>query len=186
MEKNFEFSYFAPPITNKIPQRTVNIVQVAQAVKSTWLEPQTKALRLIKDEAETRKYKGWNFPYITPAGKFSYCNDQSILSFSEVLCMDLDKIEDVEGLKQKLIADRLFTTLMAFRSPSGNGLKWFLQIDLTKCGYRQWFEAVRNYLMSPAYGLSPKQADPCTRNESRACFLCHDPEVYVNPILFDK
>ena len=44
--------------------------------------------------------------------------------------------------------------------------------------HRQWFDAVRNYLMS-MYGLGPKQADPSVRNESRACFLCYDPEVYV-------
>ena len=184
--KKFEMSFFRAPITNKVPCKTVTLLQVAQAIKSTWLESQTKVLRMIKDEAEARRYKGYNLPYITPAGTFSYCNDQSIISYSEVLCMDLDKIENVETLKQKLIADELFTTLMAFRSPSGNGLKWFLEIDLTKCSYRQWFEAVRNYLMSPAYGLTPKQADPCTRNESRACFLCHDPEVYVNPILLDR
>jgi hypothetical protein len=71
---------------------------------------------------------------------------------------------------------------MAFRSPSGDGLKWFIKIDLTRCDHRQWFDAVRNYLMS-MYGLSDKQADPSVRNESRACFLCYDPQVYVNPAL---
>ena len=71
---------------------------------------------------------------------------------------------------------------MAFRSPSGVGLKWFIKVDLSKCSHRQWFDAVRNYLMS-MYGLSDKQADPSVRNESRACFLCYDPEVYVNPEL---
>ena len=187
MAQNFDFSFFNAPVTNKTPTRTVNLIQVAQAVKSTWLEPQTTALRLITDEAQRRAYKGRNFPYITPAGTFRYCNDQSIISFSGTLCMDLDHIDDVNGLKWRLINDSLFETLMAFRSPSGDGLKWFLKIDLTKCGYRQWFEAVRNYLMSPAYGLTAKQADPCTRNESRACFLCYDPEVYVNPsILTDN
>ena len=183
MVQDFQMSFFQPPITNKIPSKTVSLMEVAQMVKSTWLEPQTLALRKIADEAEARRYKGYNFPYVTPAGVFRYCSDQSLVEHSNALCMDLDHVLDVDALKQKLIADRFFETLMAFRSPSGDGLKWFLKIDLQKCSHRQWFDAVRNYLMSPAYGLGPKQADPSVRNESRACFLCFDPEIYVNPTL---
>lgn len=183
MEMNYLMSYFSAPITNKVPLTKLCLLEVARIIASPELEPQTLALRKIADEVEARRYKGFNFPYVTPAGVFSYCSDQSLISPSEVLCMDLDHIQDVNGLKQKLIADRLFETLMAFRSPSGDGLKWFLKIDLSKCSHRQWFDAVRNYLMSPTYGLGPKQADPSVRNESRACFLCYDPEVYVNPNL---
>lgn len=183
MTKDYLMSFFVAPITNKIPLRTVSLVEVAQMVRSTWLEPQTKSLRLISDEGEARTFKGRNFPYVTPAGVFSYCNDASLVEHSGGLCMDLDHVGDVDALKQKLIADRFFKTLMAFRSPSGDGLKWFIEIDLTKCNHRQWFDAVRNYLMSPAYGLSAKQVDSSVRNESRACFLCYDPEVYVNPDL---
>ena len=183
MEKKFEMSYFSAPITNKVPSTTLSLNEVAAIIMSRELEPQTQGLRAITDKEQARAYKGWHFPYVTPAGTFSYCNDQSLISYSNALCMDLDHIEDVEALKRKLISDKLFETLMAFRSPSGDGLKWLLRIDLTKCSYRQWFDAVRNYLMSPAYGLGPKQADPSVRNESRACFLCYDPEVYVNPAL---
>ena len=175
-------SFFNGPITNKVPLTTLSLAEVAAIIKSKELEPQTKALRLIKEHEEARNYKGSNFPYVTPAGVFSYCSDASLVRHSSVLCMDLDHVEDVDGLKQKLIADTHFKTLMAFRSPSGDGLKWFIEIDLTRCNHRQWFDAVRNYLMS-LYGLSPKQADPSVRNESRACFLCYDPEVYVNPVL---
>ena len=184
MDKKFEVSYFNAPITNKVPLTTMSLLEVAQLIKSTAYMSQTQALRLLDDEAKARMYKGSHFPYITPAGVFSYCNDQSLLKHSGVLCMDLDHVGDVDGLKHKLIADRLFQTLMAFRSPSGDGLKWFVRIDLGKCGHRQWFDAVRNYLMA-TYGLSEKQVDPSVRNESRACFLCYDPEVYVNPMLTD-
>ena len=178
----FEMSYFNAPITNKVPLTTLSLQEVAAIIKSRELEPQTLALRAISDDGKARSYKGSHFPYVTPAGVFSYCNDQSLLKHSNVLCMDLDHIEDVDGLKQQLITEKPFNTLMVFRSPSGYGLKWFLEIDLQRCGHRMWFDAVRNYLMS-IYGLSPKQVVPSVRNESRACFLCYDPEVYVNPNL---
>ena len=178
----FLMSYFNAPITNKVPQKTLTLLEVAELIRCDDLAPQTKTLRTISDEAMARGYKSRSFPYVTPAGVFSYCNDASLLEPSEVLCMDLDGIEDVGALKRRLIANELFRTLMAFRSPSGDGLKWFIKVDLSKCSHRQWFDAVRNYLMS-MYGLSDKQADPSVRNESRACFLCYDPEVYVNPEL---
>ena len=82
MKETFEMSFFQAPITNKVPQRTVTLLQVAQAVRSTWLEPQTMVLRGIGDEAEARRYKGSQFPYVTPAGVFSYCNDQSLVKHS--------------------------------------------------------------------------------------------------------
>lgn len=182
MDKMYEMSFFNGPITNKVPLTTLGLAEVAAIVKSKELEPQTVLLRSIIGHEAARQYKGTNFPYVTPAGVFSYCTDASLVRHSSVLCMDLDHIEDVDGLKQKLIADPHFKTLMAFRSPSGDGLKWFIEIDLTRCTHRQWFDAVRNYLMS-LYRLSPKQADSSVRNESRACFLCYDPEVYVNPVL---
>jgi hypothetical protein len=182
MEKKFEMSYFLAPITNKVPLRTVNLKEVADIIRSTTFWVQTQKLRTITHKEEARLYKGLHFPYVTPAGVFSYCNDASIVTWSSMLCMDLDHVDHVDDLKHRLIDDHQFRTLMAFRSPSGDGLKWFVEVDLTKCGYRQWFDAVRNYLMA-TYGLSAKQCDPSVRNESRACFLCYDPEVYVNPSL---
>ena len=178
MDKKFEMSYFKAPITNKVPLTTLSLQEVAAIIKSRELEPQTLALRTIKDKEKARCYKGSHFPYVTPAGVFTYCNDQSLIKHSDVLCMDLDHIEDVDGLKQQLIAEKPFKTLMVFRSPSGDGLKWFLEIDLHRCGQRMWFDAVRNYLMS-IYGLTSRQVDSSVRNESRACFLCYDPEIYT-------
>ena len=181
MEINrFEMSYFNPPITNKVPSRTVTLEEVAELVRSDELAPQTKTLRAISEKAMARSYKGFHFPYITPSGVFSYCNDESLISHSKVLCIDLDGVEDVEGLKLRLIADRHFFTPMAFRSPSGNGVKWFIVIDLSKCDHRTWFLAVRSYLLESYSCLTPQMVDRQCQNPSRACFLCYDPCAYVN------
>ena len=177
----FEMSYFNAPVTNKTPSRTVCLDEVAGLVRSLMLEPQTRLLRGIADKAEARSYKGQNLPYITPSGVFSYCNDASLIRHSRVLSIDLDGVEKVEALKLRLIADKHFVTLLAFRSPSGNGLKWFILIDLSLADHRTWFHAVRNYLLQ-TYGdcLTEKMVDRQCQNISRACFLCYDPEAYVN------
>ena len=180
MDKMFEMSYFTPPITNKVPSATMTLDEVAARIRSQELAPQTQRLRGITDKAEARGYKGWNLPYVTPSGVFSYCSDDCLVKHSRVLCIDLDGVEDVDGLKRLLIADRHFQTLMAFRSPSGNGVKWFIVIDLSVCDHRAWFHAVRNYLLDTYQFLTPKMVDVQCQNPSRACFLCYDPCVYVN------
>ena len=180
MEKSFEMSYFNPPVTNKNPSRTMCLGEVAELVKGPELKPQTLLLRGIADKAAARGYKGQHFPYITPSGVFTYCNDASLVKHSKVLCVDLDGVEDVETLKQRLIADGHLVTLMAFRSPSGNGLKWFILIDLSLADHRTWFHAVRNYLLETYSDcLTEKMVDRQCQNLSRACFLCHDAEAYV-------
>jgi hypothetical protein len=181
MENNrFEMSYFRPPITNKVPQRTMTLEQVAELIRSDELAPQTKTLRAISDKAMARGYKSLHFPYVTPSGVFSYCNDDSLVRHSGILTIDLDGVEDVVGLMRQLTADRHFFTPMAFRSPSGKGVKWFIVIDLSKCDHRTWFQAVRNYLLESYHSLTPKMVDSQCQNPSRACFLCYAPDAYVN------
>jgi hypothetical protein len=178
--RSFEMSYYCAPITNKVPSRTVTLGEVATMVRSTWLEPQTRALRAIADKAQARSYKGQQLPYVTFSGVFAYCNDASIVKHSGLLCIDLDGVEDVDGLKQRLIADGHFCTVLAFRSPSGNGLKWVIVIDLTTADHKTWFHGVRNYLLANYDELTDKQVDRQCQNVSRACFLCYDPQAYVN------
>lgn len=173
-------SFFRKPITNKWPTgEPLSLFQVYYYVRSREAMAATEALRLIADHEEARRFKGLSFDSITPAGIFSYCSDSSLLRHSGVLCMDLDDLgQRVEELFQKLVSERTFRTLLLFRSPSGQGLKWFIHIDLSRCDHRTWFTAVRRYLMT-TYHLSDKQVDPLCSNLSRACFLGYDPEAYL-------
>lgn len=177
---DFEMSFFNPPITNKVPARTVSLDEVAELIMSEKLAPQTQYLRSLTDKASARSYKGQSLPYVTPSGVFSYCNDASLLKHSGLLCIDLDGVEDVNVLKLQLISDRHFYTPIAFRSPGGNGLKWFILIDLSLCDHRTWFHAVRNYLLESYTCLTSKMVDSQCQNPSRACYLCYDPDAYVN------
>lgn len=220
---NYGMSFFTKPITNKWPKGTVSPFWVYQYLRSPEAKPETLDLRAIAkqlweqhDEAtqlavkeQQRKYKGRNLDYVTPSGVFSYCNDESLVSHSLLLCVDLDNLcpivevnpvfydflpecynacttetDAVEVLKWQLINDKHFNTVMAFRSPRGNGLKWWIEIDLGKCDHRTWFQAVRNYLMA-RHGLSDHQVDKSCGNPSRGCFLSHDPLVYLRTDLIE-
>lgn len=173
-------SFFRKPITNKWPmQESVSLFQAYYYVRSREAMAATEELRKIADHEEARQYKGANFDYVTPSGVFTYCSDSSLVKHSEVLCMDLDYLGDrVEELFQKLVDEKTFKTLLLFRSPSGQGLKWFVHIDLARCDHKTWFAAVRRYLMT-TYNLNDKQVDPLCSNPSRACFLGYDPQAYL-------
>ena len=181
-----KMSFFRKPITNKRPEAVpVTLFQVYQYVRGRWAMPETEHLRSIADKDEARQYKGSSFDYITPSGIFSYCSDQCLMKHSEVQTMDLDELnERTDEMFQKLIADHMFETLLLFRSPRGNGLKWFIHIDLMRCDHRTWFTAVRNYLLA-TYQLTDKQVDAQCINVSRACFLCHDEQAYLKPELIE-
>lgn len=179
-----KMSFFQRPITNKRPTaQPVTLAEVYEYVSGLAAMPETVHLRSLADHNEARLYKQNNFHYVTPSGVFSYCADQNLLQHSQLLCMDLDSLgHRVEELFAALLADAMFETLLLFRSPSGQGLKWFVHIDLARCDHRTWFRAVRNYLMA-TYRLSEKQVDGQCANPSRACFLAHDPGAYLNPKL---
>ena len=182
-----KMSFFRRPITNKRPEaEPMTLAEVYDYVHGLKVMPETVFLRSLETHNEARAYKGNNFDYVTPSGVFSYCADQNLVEHSQLLCMDLDDLGSrTEELFAALLADPMFETLLLFRSPSGNGLKWFIHIDLERCDHRTWFRAVRNYLMT-TYRLSEKQVDGQCANPSRACFLGHDPEAYLNPELIKK
>lgn len=177
-------SFFRAPISNKWPELEITLFMVYEYVTSLYAKSRTICLRGLEDEKKQREFKGWHLDYITPSCTVTYCDDKSVKEHSGIICMDLDDIEDVEDLFQKLLSDPYFETLLLFRSPRGNGLKWFVPIDLSKYDHKTWFAAIRNYLMK-SYGLSEKQVDPACANVSRACWLCHDEHAYIKPELLE-
>lgn len=79
-------------------------------------------------------------------------------------------------LFESLLNDEYFDTQLLFRSPSGDGLKWIIPIDVTQATHGNFFAAVANYILQ-TYGV---EVDKSGRDISRACFLPHDPQAFIN------
>ena len=173
-------SYFQPPITNTKADGKVSLTDVYRLITGDTLMNITQEVRIVSNPKLKRDIKASKLPHITPSGVFYTRCDDGMKYHSEILCVDIDDIEGEEELaeiKRKLTEDKHFRTLLLFRSPSGCGLKWFVSIDLNRCGHRKWFEAIRNYL----YRTYSIVADEKCVNVSRSCFLCYDPEAYACP-----
>lgn len=172
-----EFSYFAKPVTNINPTKQIDLVEAYSMIKGDAYVSCTSTLRSIQDVKEARKYKAFQFDYVTFSGTFSKRNDKHLRKHSGLLTIDFDHVSDLPGLKSELIKDQYFETELLFVSPSGDGLKWIIPIELTKAKHQDYFKAVANYIQH-TYKLDVDQSG---KDISRACFLPHDPDIFINP-----
>lgn len=174
-------SYFKRPVSNTRPTSRVSLGHIAEYIRGDYYRQETEKLRAISDPKERRKFKATHFDSVTFCGLFAERKDDQLLCPSDFLCLDFDHLGDrLTEVHQQLIMDPEFETVLLFRSPSGDGLKWVVKIDLTSCDYATWYQAVLNYV----FAIYQVKADDQCRNLSRACFLCYDPEAYVNPSFY--
>ena len=124
-----------------------------------------------KDSASEHKRQ---LPGVMFSGRFSKRSSKDLLEHSGMICMDIDKIEDPQSKVDELRQDP--HVIVAFVSPSGNGLKAIIAIPADAEIHQHSFESAKNYLST--YGL---EADESGKDVSRLCFLSHDPEVHYNP-----
>ena len=181
-KKAFAFSFFKAPIKNTLPHKTVSLVQVYNAITGEYYKQHTEKLRSISDVVQARKYKAANFDYCTFSGVFTARNDKSLVTHSELMCIDFDHVQNTDTLRQALLADEYFDTQLLFVSPSGDGLKWIIEINTRKAPHGEYFASVANYILQ-TYSV---EVDKSGKDISRACFLPFDPNAFINPLLLNK
>lgn len=174
------FSYFKAPVSNTMPHREINLLEVYRLLKGKEFTEATTTLRSLADKQEARKYKAASFDYVTFSGAFLKRNDKSLLRHSGLIAVDFDHLENISELKSRLLHDEYFETELLFVSPSGDGLKWVIPIDITRAKHLDYFKAIANYIKH-TYKL---EVDPSGKDVSRACFLPHDEEAFINPKYF--
>ncbi len=174
-------SYFNHPIQNTRPSRQIELVDIYRLIRGSAFQPITQRLRSITDRGEARLFKSRYFDYVTFSGTFSKRADSHLLKHSCLIAVDFDHITNIEVLKMFLLNDPCFDTVMLFVSPSGDGLKWIIPIDIRVCSHQEWFQAIAAYIRA-IYDLG---IDPSGKDVSRACFLPHDPDVWIHPYFLD-
>ncbi len=172
-----KFSFFKRPITNTKPDKELNLFEVYQLINSDLYKLNTLNIRQLQDKAKSRVFKAQSFDYVTFSGTFSKRTDNDLIKHSGLITIDFDHVQDLEQLKQKLLKDEYFDTELLFISPSGDGLKWVISIDLTRGSHLLFFNAIAAYIKTN-YNL---EVDKSGKDISRACFLPYDNNIYINP-----
>lgn len=171
------FSFFKAPVRNIIPERTLTLKEAWLYITGDIAKARTETLRSIDDKKSARAYKAQHFDYACFCGTFSRRSDDAILQPSGLLCIDFDHLPEPDATKQLLLQDDYFDTALLFRSPSGDGIKWIIEITDSRLKHADYFQAVSAYLQE-AYHL---ETDKSGKDVSRACFLPFDPEAFLNP-----
>lgn len=171
------FSYFKCPVTNTVPEKQINLLEVYRLVRGNSFITETHTLREIQDCKKAKEYKARHFDYVTFSGIFSRRTDKDLQIHSGLLTIDFDHLENAELLKAQLLNDEYFETELMFLSPSGDGVKWIVPVDLAKATHQQYFGSISNYILH-TYQL---KIDSSGKDISRACFLPHDAGIYINP-----
>ena len=190
-------SFFRAPIKNITPQAQVSVLQIYKYITSDYAKLATERLRLIADHHEARRYKSEMLDYVTFSGCFSSRRTGGLIEHSGFLCFDIDKIESerrLQEIKSLLINDEELHTVLCFRSPSGNGLKWVVEVpdrvwlrqteitddrlqitDIITQNHKLLYERIRGYLFE-RYGIETDH----TSDIARPCYLCHDVDAYYD------
>lgn len=176
------FSYFKKPVRNIFPIYDISIVKTYELIKSNQFFTITNQLRAIKCKKEAKAFKAANFDYITFSGSFSQRKDSCLKSHSGLITIDLDDLEQPLTIKNNLLNDDFLETALLFLSPSGKGLKWIIEIDLKVASHEEYFIGISNYLL----GRYSIKVDPSGSDVSRACFVPHDFECFINPKYIKK
>jgi Protein of unknown function (DUF3987)/VirE N-terminal domain len=180
--KEAKMSFFDCPITNMKPDVSLTLLDVSKFIKQG-LGSATNALRSITDIKEKSEYKKSKLPYVTFSGQFSTRTDRACIKHSGLICIDIDDLthDELEMVRSFAISDKEHT-LICFISPSGNGLKIIYAIDAVWHRQKDWYRGISKYVLRNC-NLPDSKVDSSCSNTSRACFLCHDPDIFINPKL---
>ena len=116
-------SFFRRPIRNTRPCRDASPQDIYKYLVSDYAREHTEHLRTIKDSKERSRYKAEHFDYVTPGGLFRSRKEGDLIQASGYMVIDFDHIPDPDGLILLLANEDNFETVLAFRSPSGDGVK---------------------------------------------------------------
>lgn len=173
-----QFSFYRAPVTNVSPVRSINILQLYNAIKSDFYAGVTTKLRSITDPKEKRKFKAKNFDHFTISGIFQQRNKSGVLNRTFYSIFDFDHLDDPESVKTILVNDPYISPDLAFVSPSGDGLK-IAVYDQDHSEHEKFYQLVADYIRIKHPDIYPF-LDKSTRDISRTCFICHDPRAYCN------
>lgn len=173
------FSFFKKPIGNKYPNKSSSLFEVFNLIKGDKYEVVTDFLRGLVVKDEIAEYKQSNFDYVTFSGVFRTRVADELIRHSNLICIDFDHIKEIDWLWDKLLIDEYFETMLMFRSPSGHGIKWVVEVNIIENSHLDWFLGIEAYIKK-VYGID---IDKSGKDVCRACFLCQDKNAYINPKL---
>jgi hypothetical protein len=160
-------------ISSTIPYKDTSVFKVLELIKNGEFKTQIAKIRIESEKSKRDELKE-KLQNVTFCGVFSNRAVAGLKKHSGLACLDFDHVEQLEQLRSEINNDAF--TFASFVSPSGDGLKVLVKIPFVDNNedYKDYYiEASKHY--SKYFN-----ADPATKDISRACFLSFDEKLYLN------
>jgi len=175
MEAQYNFSVYKAPIKNILPFKNVSLKEVHKVIISDKYKAFADTIINADNKEQKNDFKASKLDYVTFSGVFNKRALNDLKQHSNLFCIDLDELQNVEQVKQQVIKE-LNPSLM-FVSPSGNGLKIIYKITITEdATHLKYYKAFEQFFKQQ---LNIVIDEKC-KDIPRACFLCYDKEAYYN------
>jgi len=174
MQTQYKFSVYHAPIKNITPFKNITLEDVHKVIISNKYKAITDELRQTTDKQQQNEIKASKLDYVTFSGIFTERATTGLLQHSNLLCIDLDNLNNVVETKNSII--ELLPPSLMFVSPTGNGIKLVYKVNITKAEHIDYFKAFEQFFKQQ---MSITIDDKC-KDVARACFLCFDSEAYYN------
>ena len=164
---------------NGTEMKSIDISLILKHIKNGRWQTQVNEIRdlINRNENEKASVLKKTLPAFTPSGTFNERRKkENIDSYSGLLHLDYDKVEDVESLKEIIV--KIPFTYSAFISPSGKGLKVIVNTDAFLENHTEAFNELRAYY-DEIVGLD---SDKSVKDVTRLCFVSYDPKLYLNQL----
>jgi len=165
------FRNFTIPVDNK------SLLLIGKDIVSDKYKREVEEIRSLfaqgkKEEADSKKKQLLAF---TPSAVFTEKRQMPFLEmYSGFVHLDFDKLTAEQLQTQFAIICKIPYTALCFISPSGNGLKVFIEVNTELEHHDIAYLQVQKYY-EDATGL---KADPSCKDVTRLCFMSHDPNAY--------
>jgi Protein of unknown function (DUF3987)/VirE N-terminal domain len=165
------FKNFTVPVENK------SLLLIGKDIISDKYKTEVTEIRQLiaqgnKAEADNKKKQLLAF---TPSAVFTEKRQMPFLEmYSGFVHLDFDKLTPEQLQTAFAIICKIKYTALCFVSPSGNGLKVFVEINTGVEHHNIAYLQVQKYY-EDATGL---KADPSCKDITRLCFMSHDPNAY--------
>ena len=157
--------------------KKVEVQKVLQQIQKGHWKKQINDIRYhLKNgnEDEAVKIKS-NLPCMTISATFKERRKKDYVdSYTGLLHLDYDKLENAEEVKTNLIS--IPYTYSAFISPSGNGVKVLVKSDNAMSSHEVAFNSLREYYDK----IVNVESDSSVKDITRLCYMSYDPDLYLN------
>jgi hypothetical protein len=167
------FKSFSTPIEDK------SLILIAKDIATGKYQKEVEEIRQLisKGNKEAANHKKKQLLAFTPSGTFY---DKRILpnllSYNKFIHLDFDNISITQLENAKKIISYIPYTFLCFTSPSGNGLKVFIETNAELNNHEITYKEVLAYYENKT-GL---KADPSCKDITRLCFMSFDPNLFKN------